>query len=283
MNKTPAFVLLSLMTVNAFGADTGIFSYRLGRFDVYTLVENRGPGRDSILIGVNADAVKRYLGASFRSETNTFLIRTPDRNILVDTGFGTTLFESMKTLGVNPGEIDTVLLTHLHGDHIGGLQRDGKPLFPNAKVYLARQEREFWTRTSVNRNAVNALAAYGDKVETFLPGELGSGTQELLPGITAIAAFGHTPGHTVFQLESEGKRLLIWGDLMHVEGIQFPLPDVSVTYDTDPAAAAAIRKKILAYAVSNNIPIAGMHLLYPAIGSVRAQDGAYRLIPAGQN
>jgi glyoxylase-like metal-dependent hydrolase (beta-lactamase superfamily II) len=283
MNKTPAFFLLSLMTVNAFGADTNIFSYSLGRFDVYTLVENRGPGRDSILIGANADAVKRYLGASFQSETNTFLIRAPGRTILVDTGFGTTLFESMKTLGVSPGEIDAVLLTHMHGDHIGGLQRDGKPLFPNAKVYLARQERDYWTRTNINRSAVSALAAYGSNVETFLPGELGSAIQELLPGITAIAAFGHTPGHTAFQLESEGKRLLIWGDLMHAEGIQFPLPDVSVSYDTDPAAAATIRKKILAYAASNSIPIAGMHLLYPAIGSVRAQDGGYRLIPAGQD
>jgi glyoxylase-like metal-dependent hydrolase (beta-lactamase superfamily II) len=252
------------MTVNAFGADNSVFRYRLGSFDVYTLVENRGPGRDSILIGVNADTVKRYLGDSFQSEVNTFLIRAPGRNILVDTGFGTALFEGMKTLGVSPGEIDAVLLTHLHGDHIGGLQRDGKPLFPNAKVYLARQEREFWTRTSVNRNAIDALAAYGGRVETFLPGELGSVIPELLPGITAIAAFGHTPGHTAFQVESDGRRLLIWGDLMHVEGIQFPLPDVSVTYDTDPAAAAAIRKNILAYAASNNIPVAGMHLLYPA-------------------
>ncbi|MDR2053815.1 MAG: MBL fold metallo-hydrolase [Treponema sp.] len=280
MNKTPAFVLLSLMTVNAFGADT-IFSYRLGRFDVYTLVENRGLGRDSILIGAGADDVKRYLGTSFQSETNVFLIRTPDRNILVDTGFGTTLFESMKTLGISPGQIDAVLLTHMHGDHIGGLQRDGKPLFPNAKVYLARQERDYWTRTNINRNAIDALAAYGANVETFLPGEPGSAIRELLPGITAVAAFGHTPGHTAFQVESGGRRLLIWGDLMHAEGIQFPLPDVSVSYDTDPAAAAAVRRKILAYAVSNNIPIAGMHLLYPAIGSVRAQDGGYRLVPAG--
>jgi glyoxylase-like metal-dependent hydrolase (beta-lactamase superfamily II) len=280
MNKTPAFVLFGLMTVNAFGADVNIFSYRLGRFEVYTLVENRGPGRDSILIGADADAVRRYLGTSFQSETNTFLIRAPDRNILVDTGFGTTLFESMKTLGIRPAEINAVLLTHLHGDHIGGLQRDGKPLFPNAKVYLARQERDYWTRTNVNRNAAAALAAYGPQVESFVPGELGSVLQELLPGITAIAAFGHTPGHTAFQVESDGKRLLIWGDLMHVEGIQFPLPDVSVSYDTDPAAAAGIRKKILAYAASNNIPVAGMHLLYPAIGGVHAQDGAYRFIPA---
>jgi glyoxylase-like metal-dependent hydrolase (beta-lactamase superfamily II) len=280
MSKTPAFVLLGLMAVNAFGADTGVFRYRVGRFDVYTLVENRGAGRDSILIGVDADTVKRYLGSSFESEVNTFLIRAPGRNILVDTGFGTTIFESMKTLGLNPGEIDAVLLTHLHGDHIGGLQRDGKPLFPNAKVYLARQEREYWTRTNLNRNAVDALTAYGAKVETFLPGEAGQALQELLPGITAIAAFGHTPGHTAFQVESDGERLLIWGDLMHIEGIQFPLPDVSVTYDTDPVAAAASRKKILAYAASNNIPIAGMHLIYPAIGSVRAQDKGYRLIPA---
>ncbi|MDR1412099.1 MAG: MBL fold metallo-hydrolase [Spirochaetaceae bacterium] len=280
MNKTPVFVLLGLMTVNAFGSDTDIFTYRLGRFDVYTLVENRGPGRDSVLIGASAEAVRRYLGSSFQSETNTFLIRAPDRTVLVDTGFGTTLFESMKSLGVDPAKIDAVLLTHMHGDHIGGLQKDGKPLFPNAKVYLARQERDYWTRTNMNRGAVNALAAYEGKVETFLPGELGSAIQELLPGIRAIAAFGHTPGHTVFQVESDGKRLLIWGDLMHVEGIQFPLPDVSVTYDTDPQAAAAVRKRILAYAVSNNIPIAGMHLVYPAIGSVRAQDGGYRLVPA---
>ncbi|MDR1351865.1 MAG: MBL fold metallo-hydrolase [Treponema sp.] len=280
MNKTPVFFLLSLMTVNAFGSDTNIFTYRLGRFDVYTLVENRGPGRDSVLIGAGAEDIRRYLGSSFQSETNTFLIRSPDRTVLVDTGFGTTLFESMKALGVDPAQIDAVLLTHMHGDHIGGLQKDGKPLFPNAKVYLARQERDYWTRTNINRGAVNALAAYDGKVETFLPGELGAAIQELLPGIRAIAAFGHTPGHTVFQVESDGKRLLIWGDLMHVEGIQFPLPDISVTYDTDPQAAAAIRKRILAYAVSNGIPIAGMHLVYPAIGSVRAQDGGYRLIPA---
>ncbi|MDR0451944.1 MAG: MBL fold metallo-hydrolase [Treponema sp.] len=280
MDKTPVFVLLGLMTVNAFGADTNIFSYRLGRFDVYTLVENRGPGRDSVLIGASAEAVRRYLGSSFQSEVNTFLIRAPGRTVLVDTGFGTTLFESMKTLGVDPAGIDAVLLTHMHGDHIGGLQKDGKPLFPNAKLYLARQERDYWTRTNINRGAVSALAAYEGRVEAFLPGELGSAIRDLLPGIKAVAAFGHTPGHTAFQVESDGKRLLIWGDLMHVEGIQFPLPDVSVTYDTDPQAAAATRKRILAYAASNNIPIAGMHLLYPAIGSVRAQDGGYRLIPA---
>jgi glyoxylase-like metal-dependent hydrolase (beta-lactamase superfamily II) len=280
MNKTPVLMLLTLMAANAIGADDTIFAYRLGRFEVFMLVENQGAGRSSILLGAGEDDIKKYLGTSFLQETNTFLIRTPDRNILVDTGFGITLFESMETLGISPASIDAILLTHLHGDHIGGLQRDGKPLFPNARVYLAEQERGFWTKTNINRGAINALAPYSSVLETFLPGELGSVTRELLPGITAIAAFGHTPGHTMFQLESEGKRLIIWGDLMHVQNIQFPLPDVSVSYDTDPAAAAATREKVLAYAASNNIPIAGMHLVYPAIGEVRAESGGYRFIPA---
>jgi glyoxylase-like metal-dependent hydrolase (beta-lactamase superfamily II) len=117
-------------------------------------------------------------------------------------------------------------------------------------------------------------------VETFRPGELGATIADLLPGIKAIAAFGHTPGHTAFMLESEGKKLLIWGDLMHAQLIQFPVPDQSVSYDTDPVAAAAIRRRILAYAALNNIPIAGMHLVYPAIGTVTAEGSGYRFTAA---
>jgi glyoxylase-like metal-dependent hydrolase (beta-lactamase superfamily II) len=280
MSKTSAFALLGLMAVHALGADENVFRYRLGRLEVYMLVENRGPGRSSILLGAGDDDVRRYLGESFQSETNTFLIRGPDRTILVDTGFGTTLFESMKVLGISPAGIDAVLLTHLHGDHIGGLQRDGKPLFPNATVYLAKQERDYWTSSNINRAAKEALAPYGGRVETFVPGELGSALNELLPGVVPVAAYGHTPGHSIFQLESEGQRLLICGDLIHVQGIQFPLPDTSVSYDTDPAAAASIRRRVLEYAASNNIPIAGMHLVYPAIGTVRAQGRGFRFIPA---
>jgi glyoxylase-like metal-dependent hydrolase (beta-lactamase superfamily II) len=116
-------------------------------------------------------------------------------------------------------------------------------------------------------------------VETFLPGELGARLEELLPGIYPAAAFGHTPGHTVFLLDSEGDKLLIWGDLMHAQGIQFPAPEVSVTYDTDPVAAAAVRKTILEYAVKNRLPIAGMHLVYPAVGMVEAEGSGYRFAP----
>jgi glyoxylase-like metal-dependent hydrolase (beta-lactamase superfamily II) len=273
-------VLLGAAAVSGLGAQEGIFSYKVGRFEVFMLMENQGSGRSSLLIGAGAGDIEKYLpGGTYQSETNTFFIRTGERNILVDTGFGGAVFDHLKALEVDPAQVDAVLLTHMHGDHIGGLQQGGKPLFPRATVYLAQQERAFWVGSP---NAVAALAAYGDKVVTFRPGELGAVIPELLPGITPIAAFGHTPGHTLYQVQSGNERFLIWGDLMHVQGIQFPLPGVSVTYDTDPAAAAATRARVLEYAARNRIPVGGMHLVYPAVGTVSPEGSGYRLIPPGQ-
>ncbi|MFP3040609.1 MBL fold metallo-hydrolase [Treponema primitia] len=277
-------IFLSAMAVNSFAADSNIFSYRVGKIEVHMLVETRGPGNISILINPDRAALDRYIpGGGYTSEVNTFLIKTPDKILVVDTGFGGAILNSIKTLGFDPSQVDAVLLTHMHGDHIGGLQKDGKAVFPKAQVYLARQEKDFWIKPgapTAGNSAAAALAPYGNRVETFLPGELGSTIADLIPGIKPIAAFGHTPGHTVFMVESEGKKLLIWGDLMHAQLIQFPLPDQSVSYDTDPVAAAAIRRRILAYVAQNNIPVAGMHLVYPAIGTVTAAGDGYRFTAA---
>jgi glyoxylase-like metal-dependent hydrolase (beta-lactamase superfamily II) len=280
--KTKIFggIMFSALAAGGFAAENRIFSYRVGEFEVYMLVETQGPGNPSILLNPDKAALDAYIpGGSFASAVNTFLIKTADRIIVVDTGFGGAIFGSMKTLGIDPAGVDAVLITHMHGDHINGLQKDGKALFPRARVYLARQEKDHWV--TPNSAAEAALSPYGSRVETFLPAELGAiAAAELLPGIKAIASFGHTPGHTSYLVESGGEQLIIWGDLMHVQLIQFPLPDQSVSFDTDPLAAAASRRKILEYAATNNAAIGGMHLSYPAIGKVAAEGSGYRFIPA---
>jgi glyoxylase-like metal-dependent hydrolase (beta-lactamase superfamily II) len=264
------------MAVNGLAAEAQIYSWKTGGFRVHMLVETRGRGRPGILIGVDNARLRQYFpDGTYPSETNTFLIQGGGKTVLIDTGFGGALFGALEELKVRPEEVDAVLITHLHGDHIGGLAKDGRALFPNARVYLARQEQ-----AAAQDGARQALAPYGNRVETFDPSPLGPELPELLPGIKAAAAFGHTPGHTVFLVENGGEGLIIWGDLMHVQGIQFPLPDITVAYDSDPAAAAAVRKEILNYAAENRIPIGGMHLQYPALGMVEKAGPGFRFVPA---
>jgi glyoxylase-like metal-dependent hydrolase (beta-lactamase superfamily II) len=267
--------LFIMTAVNVFSQESNIFIYKVGNIEVITMVENRGNGRSSVLVNPDPANIQKYLpGGTYQSETNTFLVKTPNNIILVDTGFGTTLFDNLKVLGVSPNQIDTVLITHSHGDHVNGLQKDGKALFPNAKVYVSSLEKLFWDNT----NGKMILAPYGNNVQTFSPHDLGTNFPDLVPGIKAIAAFGHTQGHTMFMVSSEGKQLLIWGDLVHVEDIQIPVPDQSVRYDSDPVEAANMRKFVLEYVSANNIPVAGMHLRYPAIANITANgEGSYTL------
>jgi len=273
-------LLLSAIAAGGFASESdGIYSFKVGQFEVYTLVESESEGSTRIIPTADAALIKRYIPETgFKSSTNVFLIKAPGHNILVDTGFGRTIFDKMKTIGLGPDQIDTVLITHLHGDHIGGLQRDGKPLFPNAKIYVSEKEHTYFTKTQVNQGAVAALSPYGSKVTTFEPGVLGV-AREILPGVSAIASYGHTPGHTVYLVENGGAKLIIAGDFLHVALVQIPTPDISATYDIDQSAAAASRRQILDYAARNKIPIGGMHMVYPAVGTVEADGSGFKFTP----
>jgi glyoxylase-like metal-dependent hydrolase (beta-lactamase superfamily II) len=272
---------LMLSAVLPVAADDNVFAFRVGDFEVWTLVESRRPGGiPTNLVGADQAAISRYFpDGTSDSQTNAFLIRGNGHVVLVDTGFGTLLFDSMRTLNISPDDVDAILITHLHGDHTGGLQKDGKALFPKAKIYISGREYDFFTKTNVNQGAVAALAPYAGKIVTFTPGEIGARIAEILPGITPIESYGHTPGHVIYMLESGGQRLLIAGDMVHVQKIQFAMPNIAVTYDSDPAAAIASRLKALNYAVSNNVLIAGMHLTGSAVGRVSRDGGGFTFSP----
>ncbi|MCL2264472.1 MAG: MBL fold metallo-hydrolase [Treponema sp.] len=268
--------LFGAITAAGYSDNSGIFSFKAGQFEIFILVESERDGNAGILTGADSAVLSKYIPAQgFKHSANAILVKTSGQNILIDsgTGAGGIIIEKIKRLGVEPEKINTILITHLHGDHFGSLQRDGKAVFPNAKVYISKKELDYFTVTNPNQGAVNALAPYKSQIVTFEGGDLLNDSKpEILPGIKPIAAYGHTPGHTIYLLESGRAKVLVIGDLLHVGLVQFHLPQISVTYDMDGAEAAKIRQQVLYYAAVNNIPIAGMHIVYPGMGMLQAYN-----------
>jgi glyoxylase-like metal-dependent hydrolase (beta-lactamase superfamily II) len=284
MKRVVFWGLLFGAVAGGYGSESdGIFSQRVGQFEVFALVEAQRDGNTGILVTEDKALVNRYIPAGgFKHSTNAFLIKAAGQNILVDTGTGAggVIIEKIKSLGVTPESVSAILITHLHGDHFGSLQKDGTAVFPNARIYLSSRELDYFTKTNVNQGVVSALAPYGSRVVTFNPGEPGSNLTEIIPGITPIAAYGHTPGHTVYLVSNGNARFLIIGDLLHIALVQFPVPDISATYDMDDKGAARTRRQILDYAGRNKISIGGMHIVYPAVGTVETAGGGFRFTPA---
>ncbi|MDR2935467.1 MAG: MBL fold metallo-hydrolase, partial [Candidatus Adiutrix sp.] len=218
---------------------------------LWVLVDSRRDCNLGDVFPGQEEAFKRYVPSGLApSSILAFLLKSPGSSILIDTGLGGgALEEALAGTGLAPEDISLVLLTHLHGDHIGGLMAGGRPVFPKAKIRLARVEADFWLNEAslakfpdLRANFESAgriLSAYGKAVEPF---EFGA---EVAPGLTAVAAQGHTPGHTAYLLAAGPERILFWGDLIHAADLQFPRPDLSPRYDIDPAAAVETRLEFL--------------------------------------
>lgn len=273
--------LIAILPIQVMSQETNsIVTHKIGKFEISTLPESQGNGSTQILIGATQEMINEYLpDGTFPNAVNAFLVKTPEHTILVDAGFGRQLFDHLKVLDVTPEQVDIILLTHMHGDHIGGLLKDDKVIFPNATMYIAQIEHDYWANGD-HASQQKIFNAYKGKIKLFTPNELTEETELLLPGIHGITAYGHTPGHTAFMLESENQQFLIWGDLTHAMKIQMPCPQVAVTYDVDPNLAIESRKKILEYVSKNNIPIAGMHIAFPAMGTIKSNhNNGYEFIP----
>lgn len=277
----------------------GYYRWTLGAFEITALNDGAGfLAMDTLLHGAKpgeiAKAYKRdYLPLPVRTSRNQFLINTGKQLVLVDAGGGDSfdlhegrLRENLAAAGYKPEQIDIVVFTHLHGDHIGGLLRDGRIAFPNATIRLDKREADYWL-TPANeaaapdgakggfRTARAAFAPYlaSGQVKPF------DGATEIAPGIHAVPAYGHTPGHTFYRVESEGQTLVVWGDVVHAEPVQFLDPAVTIAFDSDEPLARKVRQAAFADAVKQGYWVAGDHLPFPGTGHLRASGKAYVFVP----
>jgi glyoxylase-like metal-dependent hydrolase (beta-lactamase superfamily II) len=251
------------------------------------LLTNTTPSR------VHRALARAYLKSPVETSDNSYLINTGSKLILIDTGAGALLgpamgkmTDSLRDAGYRAEQVDEVYLTHLHPDHEGGLVADGHIVFPNAIVRADERDAELWldeqrlaaATADAKVYFLGAMASLNPYVKAgrFEPFD---GDGELVPGVRSLATHGHTPGHNNYVVESEGQKLVIWGDLVHVAAVQFEDPSVTIRFDSDPAAAARQRRKALSDAANGGYLVAGAHLPFPGLGHVRRQGQGFVWIP----
>jgi glyoxylase-like metal-dependent hydrolase (beta-lactamase superfamily II) len=276
----------------------GYYRMMLGQFEITALLDGTSllPAEKMVVAPfaqTQAELQREFLTATPELSVNTYLVNTGAKLILIDTGAGDLLGPTLGRLaasllasGYKPEQVDEIYLTHMHPDHCGGLTYGGKARFANAIVHAHRDEAGVWLSQEKRdaapkdeqrryRLAMASLAPYvaSGRFETFGDGD------SLAPGIQAIAAEGHTPGHTTFRVESQGQVLVFWGDLLVVGAIQFAHPEVATRFDGDGAEAAVARRKAFSQAAAQGYWVAGAHLSFPGLGHVRGDGGDYAFVP----
>ena len=247
--------------------------------------------------GVPEDEMRKMLTDNFLSPTsivleqNSPIVNTGDKLVLFDTGLGSTKGfgpttgrqqKSMKEAGIKPEDIDAVVFSHAHPDHVGGVVDDnGRPLFPNAQYYIAQSDLEFWTDEGKNNGPLKDFIAIArknllpvrDRIVFYKDG------QEFLPGIQAMSTPGHTVGHTIFMITSDGKSLAYLADLTHHPILLLEKPRMEFSYDTDPKQAAASRVKTLDMLAANKIAVMAYHYPWPGVGHVVKNGEGFHYVP----
>ncbi len=282
----------------------GFYRLKVGDLEVTALLDGAATADFHWLTGDKAtlDGVENALREDphlLEAADTGFAVNTGKKLILVDAGAGPwfgggalgRLVGNLHSAGYTPEEVDLVLITHMHSDHIGGLTtRDAQRVFPNAEIYAAKTEADFWLSPEIAAKApqeaqgffqaAQAIAApyiKAGKWHTF------SGSEPIVDGMQVVPLPGHTPGHTGYEFSSKGQKILFWGDTIHVQRVQLRHPELTVVFDSDPAAAAATRNQLLPKLADQDVVIAGPHMLFPGLGRLHKEASGYSWAPVQFN
>jgi len=269
-----------------------VHSFRIGALQAYALRDGSMSvpnDNQAFGVGLTPQVVSAALtaagqpGGQIPLSIQPLLVKDGDRIVLIDTGaageMGTQgkLMASLKATGVEPGQVTDILISHYHGDHIGGLvTKSGALAFPNATIHISAAD---WEVMEPYPEGEALVAAIRPKVRPFMPAEL------LTPSITAVTLPGHTEGHTGFEIVSGESRLLYFGDAMHSSILSVGHPEWTQAWDTDGPAGVTTREGLLERAERDDLLLYGVHFPWPGLGHVKKQGKGYAwapLAPAGR-
>lgn len=278
------------------------YRFKLGNFEITTIYDGALAipkvhpifGKNQKIEDVQAYLVENRLPTDKMSISFTpVIVNTGKEVVMFDAGYGEErrakgagrVAATLATAGFSPDQIDVVVITHCHPDHVSGLMEDGKAVFPNARYVTGDIEYNFWSNKDLLNSSNKAMVGrakivqsnvvpLADKMTFIKPGA------DVVAGITSVEAFGHTPGHMCYHIESDGKRFLIFADTTNHYVVSLAKPDWHCVFDIDAEAAVVTRKKILDMVAADKIPATGYHMPFPAVGYVDKKGTGYQWVPA---
>jgi glyoxylase-like metal-dependent hydrolase (beta-lactamase superfamily II) len=269
--------------------------------DIRVTALDDGWGNPPITMVVNIDEADAAVLARLSTANgvlhtvfNAYLIETGGRRLLIDAGGGVHMGpnagkmpENLAQAGVAPGDVDAIMLTHCHPDHILGIvDKDWNAVFSNAELVVPELDERFWLRSDPSKiddkyqkmeaeRVQKAAAPYSGRMRTISGGEVA-------PGVTMVPLPGHTPGHTGYMVEGGGKKLFLWGDIVHLPTFQPARPDANLIFDVDLPLTRKTRKQTFERVIADGLEIGGGHLLAPGFARVERAGTVYRIVPSGE-